>query len=46
MARRTGGLWFAWFPVHTNRGWRWLSWVFRDVIEYESGDRSVHYYAE
>lgn len=24
-----GSLWFAWYPVKTNKGWKWLAWVYK-----------------
>jgi len=24
--------WFAWFPVNTNKGWRWLTTVNRKYV--------------
>lgn len=45
MARVRGELVWAWYPVPTNKGWRWLQWVFRDTIEYENGEVTRRYHA-
>ena len=30
-------LWFAWFPVHTDKGWRWLCNVERYMVMIDYG---------
>jgi hypothetical protein len=38
--RKRLGLWFAWHPVRTNQGWRWLTHVDVQWVDIHDADHA------